>query len=810
MPPQPQMGPVEPDADENLPTTDTITPVLLKNRYLLGPELGRGGFGVTYLARDKDVGGRKVVVKVLNEARSRSDWHWKKFRGEMEALSRIDHPNVVGVIDYWESTDRQQFLVLQFVPGETLRRLIRGEPIPLPVIAQIVRQIGCALTAAHDAGVIHRDVKPENIMLRTSTDAGYQVRLIDFGISAIRASDAIPSTAKLCGTFSYMAPEQFEGKSSVASDIYQMGIVAYELSTRIVPFRAADPAGVARQQKEGLKIGPRQLREELSERAEAAILKALSIDPADRFHSAKEFGDAVASALEEGVLAPASWVNRQPRGPRAVFGPRAAIVVALILLLSLGAWEYFRFAPKLAASDLIAVLPFENRTGDSDLAYLTDGITESLIGDLSRIPAVRVSALGSVLKYQGQRADVRVAGRELAAGRVIAGSISWRDGALFVDTELIDVPTGARLWGNAYSADVSTISEVLERFSSEVTDQLRLKLSGSLRDRLRRQYAVGSHSYEKYLKARHHIVKRTAADFEQALQYFEEVLATDPDYAPARAGLANTYARMAVYGPYGGGLESREGFERARQAARRALQLDGTLAEAYAARALVETYADYNWAAAESDYRRAIELNPNFGEAHEDYAFELAATGRSQGAIREIHLAEELEPDDNRFRAAHAVILYVARQYDESLRIYFDIAKTPEAAARVANVMIWNYWMKNNPDEALRILDRVPGTLPEVRTPLLVATLCRMGKMDQATLLHDRYYLHGGKPLWYDLAAADMNMGRLVDAIRDLEKAYEERMGDAIWTGTDPKFDVLRSKPRFRQLLARMKLGSKL
>lgn len=810
MPPQPQMGPVEPDADENLPTTDTITPVLLKNRYLLGPELGRGGFGVTYLARDKDVGGRKVVVKVLNEARSRSDWHWKKFRGEMEALSRIDHPNVVGVIDYWESTDRQQFLVLQFVPGETLRRLIRGEPIPLPVIAQIVRQIGCALTAAHDAGVIHRDVKPENIMLRTSTDAGYQVRLIDFGISAIRASDAIPSTAKLCGTFSYMAPEQFEGKSSVASDIYQMGIVAYELSTRIVPFRAADPAGVARQQKEGLKIGPRQLREELSERAEAAILKALSIDPADRFHSAKEFGDAVASALEEGVLAPASWVNRQPRGPRAVFGPRAAIVVALILLLSLGAWEYFRFAPKLAASDLIAVLPFENRTGDSDLAYLTDGITESLIGDLSRIPAVRVSALGSVLKYQGQRADVRVAGRELAAGRVIAGSISWRDGALFVDTELIDVPTGARLWGNAYSADVSTISEVLERFSSEVTDQLRLKLSGSLRDRLRRQYAVGSHSYEKYLKARHHIVKRTAADFEQALQYFEEVLATDPDYAPARAGLANTYARMAVYGPYGGGLESREGFERARQAARRALQLDGTLAEAYAARALVETYADYNWAAAESDYRRAIELNPNFGEAHEDYAFELAATGRSQGAIREIHLAEELEPDDNRFRAAHAVILYVARQYDESLKIYFDIAKTPEAAARVANVMIWDYWMKNNPDEALRILDRVPGTLPEVRTPLLVATLCRMGKMDQATLLHDRYYLHGGKPLWYDLAAADMNMGRLVDAIRDLEKAYEERMGDAIWTGTDPKFDVLRSKPRFRQLLARMKLGSKL
>jgi serine/threonine protein kinase/tetratricopeptide (TPR) repeat protein len=807
------MEPDDLEIRETSAPTETLTNAILKGRYRLGCELGRGGFGITYLATDVDVGSRKVVVKVPNERRSHDTRHLKKFRREMEALSRIDHPNVVGVIDYWEAEDRQQYLVMQFVPGETLGALIRREALSLPVIAGIVQQIGRALAAAHEAGVIHRDIKPDNIMIRTSPDGGYQVKVIDFGVSAIRASDTRALSGDICGTYKYMAPEQFEGKSLQATDIYQMGIVAYEMTAGKVPFQASGPAGLALQQREGIKVMPRQLRPDLPEAAEEAILKALSLDPSDRFRSARDFGDTLGNALAPDLIStqtgprrtllerlrPARW---RFNALRMVAG--ASVVTAFVLL------GFFLLRPKPPVADFVAVLPFENRTGDPSLAYLSDGVTGSLIADLSRIPTLRVTALGSVMKYGGPKVDVRAAGRELGAGRVIGGSVSKRGGGLFVDTELIDVATGARIWGHAYSADGSSLSEMLQRFSSEVTDQLRLKLSGPLRERLKRQYAVGSHSYEQYLKARYHLSKRTAADFDQAVQCFEEVVASDPDYAPARAGLADTYAWMAIFGPFLSGAEPRDAWEHARTAAKRALQLDGTLAEAYNALAMVEVYADYDWSAATSDYLRSIELNPNFGETHENYAWALAARGRSVEAIREMNLAQKLEPDNSHFRSAHGLVLYMGRRYAESLTVYSEIAGTPEGAARVSEVMAMNYWMTSKPAEAQKVLDWMPKELPERLVPFTITAYCRMGQMDQARALHEQYYLHGGRSWWYYLALAHLNMRRTEDAMRDLEKAYQERWGDVIWIGVDPLFDPLRSDPRFRSLLVRVNLTSRL
>ena len=813
MPGPSRMDPDDLERGQTSAPTETITNTILKGRYRLGRELGRGGFGITYLATDLDVGSRNVVVKVPNERRSHDARHLKKFRQEMEALSRIDHPNVVGVIDYWEAEDRQQYLVMQFVPGETLRGLIRREVLSFPVIAGIVRQIGRALAAAHEAGVIHRDIKPDNIMIRTSPDGGHQVKVIDFGVSAIRAPDAPGLSGDICGTYQYMAPEQFEGKSFAASDIYQMGIVAYEMTTGKVPFEASGPAAIAVQQRAGIKVTPRQLRPDLPEAAEGAILKALSLDPSGRFRSARDFGDALGKALAPDLISTPDAPRRtllERLGParrrfhavRAIAGVSAMMALAVLGFLSL--------RPRPPAADFVAVLPFENRTGDPGLAYLSEGVTESLIADLSRIPTLRVSALGSVMKYAGRNVDARAAGRELGAARVIGGWFSKREGSLFVDTELIDVATGARIWGNAYSADGSSLSQMLQRFSGEVTDQLRLKLSGPLRDRLKRQYAVGSHSYEQYLKARYHLSQRTAADFDQAVQYFEEVAASDPEYAPARAGLADTYAWMAVFGPFSSGAEPRDAWEHARDAAKRALQLDGTLAEAYNTLAMVEVNADYDWTAATGDYLRSIELNPNFGETHENYAWELAARGRTVEAIREINLAEKLEPDNSHFRAAHGLVLYMGRRYDESLKVYNEIARTPEGAARVAEVMAMNYWMTSKPSEAQKVLDWMPKELPEQLVPFTITAYCRMGQMDQATALYEQYYLHGGRCWWYYLAVAHLNMRRPEDAIRDLEKAYQERWGDVMWIGVDPLFDPLRSNPRFRSLLARANLTSRL
>ncbi len=222
-----------------LPPTESMAKGLLKGRYLLGPELGRGGFAITYLAADLEVASRKVVVKVLNERRSGDSWSVKKFTSEMEALARIDHPNVVGVIDFGQSADGKPFLVMQYIPGRSLREMIPREGLPLAQVAQIIRQTGRALTAAHEAGVCHRDVKPENVMIPETADGDAQIKLIDFGLARVQTGEGDSQSSSVAGTHTYMAPEQFEGKSSVASDIYQMGVLAYELVTGIVPFRAS-------------------------------------------------------------------------------------------------------------------------------------------------------------------------------------------------------------------------------------------------------------------------------------------------------------------------------------------------------------------------------------------------------------------------------------------------------------------------------------------------------------------------------------------------------------------------------------------
>ncbi|MBV8706945.1 MAG: protein kinase, partial [Acidobacteriaceae bacterium] len=564
----------------------------LKGRYLLGPELGRGGFAITYLATDLEVASRKVVVKVLNERRADNSWALKKFRSEMEALARIDHPNVVSVIDFGQRENGKPFLVMQYIPGHSLRHSIPRSGLPLEQVAHIVKQTGRALSAAHDAGVCHRDLKPENIMVQNATDGEDQIKLIDFGIASVEQIDATSPSSSTVGTYVYMAPEQFKGKSSQASDIYQMGVLAYELVTGIVPFRAPSLGDLALQKSEGIKVLPQDLRPDLPEAAQEIILKALALNPSERYQSAREFGDALATALVsvdwetmpfDARRSSTAWrrarhVQKQRRWQRIL----AWALVALVAIV--GTFYFFSVRKDRAATDSVAVLPFGNQTGDPQFAYLTDGVTESLINDLSRIPTVRVSARGSVLKYGNKSIDARTAGHELGVSRIVSGSVSRQGDTFSFYVELIDVDSGMRLWGNRYSGNMAALTTTLQQFSTAVTDQLRLKLSRPLQERIARQFAVGSESYQNYLKGRFHLNQRTPADFREAIRYFSQAIASDPNYAPAYSGLANTYAIRATYGSAYGGEIPVVSLRQARTAADHALELDGTLFEAYVAR----------------------------------------------------------------------------------------------------------------------------------------------------------------------------------------------------------------------------------
>jgi tetratricopeptide (TPR) repeat protein len=266
---------------------------------------------------------------------------------------------------------------------------------------------------------------------------------------------------------------------------------------------------------------------------------------------------------------------------------------------------------------------------------------------------------------------------------------------------------------------------------------------------------------------------------------------------------------MAVFGPFFGGADPAPALEQARTAAKRALELDGTLAEAYNARAMVEVRADYAWPEAERDYQRSITLHPNFSETHENYALELGALGRFSDALREIDWAEKLEPDNSHFRSAHGLILYMARRYDRSLSILSEIAKTPGGVSRVAAPMTMNYWVKSQPDEALKILEQMPtDTTPELRVPLLATAYARLGQRERAEQLLRDLDLPGKKAWWYYLAIAHLNLGRRDEAVEDLQRAYRERWGDVVWIGVEPMFDPLRSNPGFRRLMETLKLSS--
>lgn len=798
--------------DDQATPTQSLIQNSFKGRYVLVRELGRGGFGTTYLATDTELAGRNVVVKVLFQQRASDAWSLKKFKGEMEALARIDHPGVVSVVDFGNLPDEMPFLVMQYVSGASLRDLIPRGGMPLARMAQIVQQIGRALSAAHAAGVCHRDLKPANIMVQTHADGEEQVKLIDFGLATVRHLDAAPSTTKIAGTWEYMAPEQFHGKSSPASDIYQFGVVAYELATSVQPFPSSAPAQLLVQKMKTVKVLPKDLRPDLPAAAQDAILKALSPNPRDRYQHAAEFGDALARALLSGPITQ-DLISTQtdPIGARKYAErrlPRRRILAAAAVPL-LGAAAYLWYQAQTRAPDRIAVLPFENRVGDPEMEYVSHGITESLINDLSRIPTLRVSALGSVLRYDNAKADPRTVGRELKVHRVVRGSVSRLGDQLRIEAELVDVRSGAQLWGRTYTAKTSSLPDVFERFSTEVTDQLRLKLSGPLKDRLARQYAAGSGSYQYYLQGRLALSKRTPSGFDAAVRYFEQAIAKDTEYAPAHAGLAYTYAQMAPYASLFGNASPARALEKARTAALRALELDGTLAEAYNALGFVQMQADYQWGAAEKTLLRAIELNPTWADARECYALELAALGRFDEAVGEIEIAERLEPDSWVLRAAHATILYYARRYDESLAIIEEIAKGPRAFT-LGDLMAEDYWAKSMPAEALTAVLRLPDTFtPHIRTPLLVVAYTRASQEKKARELLAAYPVRPETAAWYYLALAHMALGDKAEALRALEKDYDRRSVEILFIAVDPMMDNLRADPRFRALLARIKLESK-
>jgi serine/threonine protein kinase/tetratricopeptide (TPR) repeat protein len=840
---------------------------LTNSHYKILEKLGEGGMGEVYLAEDTRLG-RRVALKILPREFAEDGIRMRRFEQEARAASNLNHPNIVTIYDIGRS-DSLPYIAAEFIDGITLRDYIAEKEIKPTEALEIAIQIASALDAAHQAGVVHRDIKPENVMLRPD----HIVKVVDFGLAKLVESETDTSDVEaatkpmgvtqpgaVLGTYVYMSPEQARGiPVDARADIWSVGCVIFEMiagrppftgitkSDMVVAILEHEPPPLARysddvpvelqrivskalaknrneryQTIKDLLIDLRQLRKELEFEArlnsrsmqsgadaEGETGRGPSLRRSSTSHDDMDQGRAQARSTRpyapplRTVSSAEYIVAGIKNNKRAVLLTTAAL--ALLFTAAIAGIIYFsRKKPRRISS--VAVLPFVNVGGDPETEYLTDGITESLINSLSQLPELRVMSRSSAFRYKGMNVNPREVGRELGVEAVLEGRISQRGDNLSISVELVDARDDTHLWGKQYNRRLSDILSLQDEMARDFSQSMRLRLSGEEERRLVKRYTDNVEAYQLYLKGRYYWNRRTPDGFKKGLELFQQAIDTDPDYALAYAGLADSYAMLGDYSV----LAPRDTFPRAEAAATTALRLDDNLAEGHTSLAFVKMAYQWDWAAADREFRRAIELNPNYATAHQWYASYLVMMGRFDESIREIKRAQELDPLSRIINANLGLHYYYARKFDESVEQLKKTISLEETFFVPHQYLGRTYIQKGMYREALAELERarqLSNNAPEVVASLGHAYAVAGRPADAQKALADldeiakeRYVLP------YFRAAVYTGLGDKDQAFAWLERAFEERHPGLVLVNIDPRFDTLRSDPRFVALLRRLGL----
>ncbi|HVH09051.1 MAG TPA: protein kinase [Gemmatimonadales bacterium] len=624
----------------------------LAGRYAIARELGRGGMATVYLARDVKHD-REVALKVLRPELA-AVLGAERFLQEIRISAKLDHPHILTLIDSGE-TDGFVWYVLPYVRGESLRGKLTGErQLTVEDAVRIATQVASALDFAHRHGVVHRDIKPENILLHEG-----EAMVTDFGIAlAVREAGGarLTESGLSLGTPQYMSPEQASGHRELdaRSDVYSLAVVVYEMLVGEPPHTGATAQAVIAKLLTERPTRIRTVRDTVPEGIDAAVAKALAKVPADRFRGAGEF--AAALAAPAGRRAPASQ-----RRAAATAVTAGAVAIAAIAF----AWHPWRRSVRAAASGVdvasVAILPFDNLTGNPTDQYLSDGMTEEVIGELARIRGLKIISRTSAEALKGTRLTLRQIADTLGVRNVLEGSVRHAGNRIRVAVDLIDATSDAHVWASTYDRDLTDVFAVQEEIARNVADSLvsTVGIQPTLRPVTRTTRPA---AYEAYLTARSLLYRRSPQGLRGALEQFQRAIAEDSGYAPAYAGLASVYTLWAIYAYRG--LDFYAGYGRALALADRAIALDSNLAEAYAARAYVVTRA---WGPAEGisiDFKRALELRPSSADVHAWYARFLSRQGRSEEAVAEGEQAVSLDPLAPGPRVTLSIDALLARHYD--------------------------------------------------------------------------------------------------------------------------------------------------
>lgn len=798
--------------------------------------IGKGGMSEVYLAEDERLR-RKVALKLLPALRGADRERELRFEQEARAASALNHPNIVTVYDVGEEEGRR-YIATEWIDGDTLRERIERGPIPLETVLDVVSGIAAALAAAHKVGIIHRDIKPENVMIRNDG----LVKVLDFGLAKLtesvwHASDGshqLTEPGLVMGTVEYMSPEQLKGADVDArTDLFSLGEVLYEMLTGRNPFEAPSTsqviAGILEREPDRIEPRSGTLPPPLGKIVERALQK----EPDQRYGSADEMLSELRQLRTELDFekyerrsSAGTRVGGSPSGSGPVFrsgdveGGRVSsesgqlvqgirsnrdLLLGIALLLTILTAAYLYFSRDQREYDSIAVLPFANLGPSADIEYLSDGLTESVIHSLSRVQRLDVMAPSSVFRYkQEPDIDPREAGRQLRVEAVVTGAVQKQGDMLVVRADLVDVDRGTILWGQQYYRRASDLLFIQREIAEEISSKLRLRLTGAEMARMASSQPSSPGAYEEYLRGRYWWNRRTDAGLRKAIEHFSRSVEEDPSFALPYAGLADAYNLMPVYGM----TRSSDAFPRAKAAAHRALALDESLAEAHTSLAWVHMNYDWDWAAAEERFRRAIELNPSYATAHHWYSLFLSAMGRNEDALAEARRAQALDPLSPVIQLNVGTIYYQAGRMDEAITQFEQtLAMTPEfrrgrfELARALEV-------RGNPKAAIPIFEELAGDGDAEEHAALARALARAGRRDEAEELLKRIT---SEEQWgyanpYSIAAVYVALQDHDAAFEWLDRAFEQHVSRLVYLDVEPMFRSLRGDQRFMRLRSRLKL----
>ena len=808
-------------ADISVSRTETLkTPIkelasgsTFAGRYQVIEELGHGGMGRVYKVFDTDIK-EKIALKLLHPEVALDRETVERFSNELKFARKIGHRNVCRMFDLGK-TEGTTFITMEFVAGEDLKKLIRKTgQLGAGRAVSIAKQVCEGLMEAHHLGVVHRDLKPQNIMV----DEDGNARIMDFGIARSLKVKGITGAGVMIGTPEYMSPEQVEGKEAdKRSDIYSLGIILYEMLTGRVPFEGDTPFTIGVKHKSEIPRDPRELNTQIPQDLGRLVLKCLEKDKVNRYQSAVEL-HADLERVEQGLpttdrVAPA----RKPFTSKEItikFGLKkllfpGLVIAALVIAAGIILWRVLprkEAVPAKSSPPSVAVLPFVDDSPEKSHAYLCEGIPNTLINALNTIQNLRVPARTSAFSFVGKGLDIQGIGQKLNVENVLEGSIQVVGNNLRVTASLIKVKDGYQLWNETYDRKLEDVFAIQDEIAQAIVKALKVRLLGEQEKRLVKRYTDNMEAYKVYLEGLYYWNKRTGKDLNKAIELFNQAIAKDPNYALAYVGLADSYSLLTLYAD----ARPKDVFPQAKAAAAKALELNESLAEAHNSLAYVYERYDWNWKAAEAEFKRALEFNPNYATARFWYGEFLMYSGRFEESFREMKRALELDPVSLITNASLAWEYLVAQQPDQAL---VQIQKTLEMDPNFAygrSILGLTYLTKKNYPEAIDEHKKARALSGDsvMAAAALGMAYATVGKLDEAKGILEELTARSQKqyisPYW--LAGLYGAMGDTDKAFELVNKAYEERSDWLVNLKLGPILGPYKRDPRYKAVLKKMGL----